>query len=333
MVRQMTRPSRIATALASALGFGLASGGTASAQAVFDPYIPYNYQYYAYTAPSVPNYLALPNAARRAGEYGAIGSGFGMSRSNAFGRWMDEYEAEISGRRTPPERGAASVEGRRYVPNREADRRFREEQDERTRRFVEQEQERDRIATERDRYYAAAIRTTDPNLRARYMRVVTNLSDPKTQREMLRAIEASRGETRRTEPAAGTSSAPGATSRAAAATKAATPGRAVAPNRTAPSTPATTPSSPSAAASPTPPAGTAPAASAGPIPVPSPATVPAPRASEPRRAPATVLPDARPPMPSERRTLPGDSAPLPRGAAPLPVPDPIPDDIAPAPPR
>ena len=192
MVTPTPRPSRVASALAvAAVVLGLAARpGTASGQGMIsaDPYLPYSYQYYNYTTPVMPNNLALPGAARDAAAYGAQGSSYGMSRYNSFGRWMENYETDVSGRR-PGSAGASSRYDPRRPALRESDRRFVEREDRRNQDYFDQESVRARIAIERDRYYAAASREKDPTRRAAFLRFVKRLSDPKEASAALREID------------------------------------------------------------------------------------------------------------------------------------------------
>ena len=147
MISPRPRPIPAASIFAAAaVALGLASGaGVASAQNVFNPYVPYNSQFYSYIVPSIPDNLAVPGAARGAMEYNSP-SGGPVSRYNSFDRWAQEYDAEIAGRRFPVPAAEATrarpdpTTDRSYV--READRRFQTLEDERTREYYDIETQR-----------------------------------------------------------------------------------------------------------------------------------------------------------------------------------------------
>ncbi len=320
MVRSTPRPARAAAALAvAAVALGLvARPESASGQNTFNPYMPYNSQYYSYVVPSIPNNVALPGAVRDLQQYGAEENGnFNSSRFNSFDRWAAEYDADVSGRRSGGTRGTSSgrldlSRDRAYAPVREAERKFQKH-----------EEERDRIAIQRDNYFAAASRTKDPARKAAYLRVVARLADPKTAATTLREIDDAMDERQ-------------------SAAEARAEGRSTAPSARAPRPPASIAAPPAGtgngaarpAVTPSPAAGTtAPAARAAtPVAVPSPA--PAAGAPSRRSAPDSILPDRRPPMDSEIRSRAPSiehAPPPPPGIGPLVAPDPLPDDPPAAP--
>lgn len=323
MVRPKPRPARVASALAAAtLALGLAAPPrNAAGQNVFNPYMPYNSQYYSAIVPTIPNNLAMPGAAREAREYEAEARGSGISRYNSFDRWAAEYDREVSGGVGGGRGGDArglSYDPRRpdlsrdpnraYVPNREADRKFQIAEDRRTRDFYDKEEERERIATQRDIYFQAASRTTNPQMRDAYLRVVSKLSNPSTARATLREIDDAIRERQtaaqaRTDAKTGTGT--GTSSRANGSA-----------NTTGPRPPASLAAPVEPTVTPTPGTGA----------VTKPGTTAA--APDATRSRSTETPDRRPPLDSELRApaSPSDRPSPPTGLGPLVAPDPIPDE-------
>jgi hypothetical protein len=146
---------------------------TASGQSVFDPYQPENSQYYNYTTPSLPINLALPNAAREAGAYQALGNTPPTSRFNSFNRFLDDYD------NSGPARVPGSARGRGSLPISTAEQRLIDAETKRSQKFVDAEAKRAQIETDRSILYHKMMREQDPTRKAQIYREIQALSAPR----------------------------------------------------------------------------------------------------------------------------------------------------------
>jgi hypothetical protein len=165
MASKMSRLARSACFVAVAA----AATGTTSGQGVFDPYQPESAPYYSYMVPSLPTNLALPNAAREAGAYQALGNAPAtVSRYNSFGRFLEDYESGGSSRGSTAGMSyleAAKTRGRGASSLPPAEQRLRE-----------REAERAELELERSALYRKMVREPDPTRKAQIYREIQALS-------------------------------------------------------------------------------------------------------------------------------------------------------------